>query len=251
MGELVSIIMPCYNSESYIAVAIESVLAQSYVNWELLITDDCSTDGSVGVIKQYIALDDRIKLYSTSKNTGHPSEPRNISLKNSKGTYIAFLDSDDVWFPDKLKEQIDFIERYNYDLITSYSEFIDSEGNSLGIISKSQKHADYYDMLKKYQLSSPTIVCTASIKDKLYFPSCKKEDYIAWLMVVKQGVVIHNTQMIHAYYRVSKNSRSRNKWSMLIEHWKILRDTAKLNALMALYYFLCYVFYSLKKYYRS
>lgn len=248
MGELVSIIMPCYNSENYLAEAIESVLAQSYVNWELPITDDCSTDNSVEIIKQYVGVDSRIKLYSTIENTGHPSEPRNISIRYSKGAYIAFLDSDDVWFPNKLREQIDYLERNNCELVTSYSEFIDSGGNSLGIISKSKKRADYYDMLKKYQLSSPTIICSAKIKNKLYFPSCKKEDYVAWLSVVKQGVIIHNTQMVHAYYRVSNESRSRNKWSMLIEHWRILRNIEQLNVLMALYYFSCYVFYSLKKY---
>ena len=246
---MVSIIMPCFNSEKYIASAIESVIVQTYTDWELLITDDCSTDNTISIVDKYIQADRRIKLFQTSRNSGHPSEPRNISLNNALGEYLAFLDSDDMWLPGKLEEQIAFIKLNKCLLVSSYSEFVDSDGKSLGIISRFKKVAGYRDMLKGYQLSSPTIFCSASLKPILYFPELPKEDYIAWLKVLQTGVLIYNTQTVNAYYRVHDSSRSRNKCSMLMEQWSILRRVAALNMVVSFYYICIYIWCSLKKYY--
>lgn len=101
MTPLVSIIMPCYNAEHYIAESIDSVLSQTYNNWELLITDDCSTDKSVGIIKSYCIKDKRINLQESKIHLG-PGDTRKISIKKAKGRFVAFLDADDIWLPDKL-----------------------------------------------------------------------------------------------------------------------------------------------------
>ena len=102
----ISVITPCYNSGAYIADAIESVIAQSFVNWEMIIVDDCSSDNSAFIINQYSSKDARIKYFKTDFPSGSPTLPRNIGIKYAKGKYIAFLDSDDIWLPEKLKEQI-------------------------------------------------------------------------------------------------------------------------------------------------
>jgi glycosyltransferase involved in cell wall biosynthesis len=108
MNELVSIIMPSYNSAKYISEAIESVIAQTYTNWELVITDDCSTDNSRDIIKQYAETDSRVKLFCLNENSG-AGVARNNSIKEAKGRFIAFLDSDDRWMPNKLEVQIKFM----------------------------------------------------------------------------------------------------------------------------------------------
>lgn len=246
---LVSIITPCYNSESYISQTIDSVLKQTYENWELLITDDCSTDNSVEIIHSYMQKDSRIKLFKTEKNTGHPSVPRNISLSYAKGELIAFLDSDDLWDEDKLVEQIAFINKGNYDLICSYCRVIKEDGKATNRILKTKNNASYKDMLKMYELISPTIMCTQRIAKKLSFPSCEKEDYIEWLRITKMGVNIYSTQTINASYRICNASRSRNKKKMLIFQWKIYRESEGLNLIKSSYYLVVYVIKTILKNY--
>ena len=106
MNEMASVIMPVYNTEKYVEEAICSVLSQSYQDWELLVVDDCSTDSSVSIIKRYMEQDRRIHFFQTDSSSGSPVKPRNIGVEAAKGRYIAFLDSDDIWLPDKLQNQI-------------------------------------------------------------------------------------------------------------------------------------------------
>ena len=112
-GPLVSVIMPVYNAEEYIGETIESVISQTYTNWELIIVDDCSKDSSRDIARQYVEHDNRIKLIESDTNFGGPARPRNVGIKNAGGGYIAFLDSDDVWMPAKLEKQIVFMKSHN------------------------------------------------------------------------------------------------------------------------------------------
>lgn len=186
--ELVSVVTPCYNASRFIADTIRSVQAQSYQNWEMLITDDCSTDNSRDIINEFAKKDPRIKLYKTELNSGHPSTPRNISLKHAKGEYVAFLDADDMWKHNKLEKHIAFIKQENCEISSTYCEIIDENGQQKGQIMRIKPKADYYDMLKNYELLSPTIICSKRIADKLYFPNCEQEDYVAWLSVLKYNI---------------------------------------------------------------
>ena len=135
---LVSIITPCYNAASYIADTIESVLSQIYPNWEMLIVDDSSTDNSSEIIKQYTSRDKRIIYLNTSAPSGSPSNPRNIGINNANGKYVAFLDADDIWMPDKLQKEIEFLERNRYNLAYSYYEKMDFEGRRANRIIKTR-----------------------------------------------------------------------------------------------------------------
>ena len=128
MEELISVIIPCYNAEKYISETIESVIKQTYSNWELLVVDDCSTDDSENIIKSYAKKDSRIKYYRTESNTGTPAEPRNIGINKAKGEYVALLDADDLFLPNKLEKQIEFINEGNKELVFSNGVIIDDFG---------------------------------------------------------------------------------------------------------------------------
>lgn len=116
---LVSVIIPCYNSERYIVQSIESVIMQTFQQWEMIIVDDCSTDNSADIIKKYEAKDFRIRYLKTNEPSGSPSIPRNIGIREARGRYIAFLDSDDIWLPKKLEEQLKFIDQPNVAMVFS------------------------------------------------------------------------------------------------------------------------------------
>jgi teichuronic acid biosynthesis glycosyltransferase TuaG len=124
---LISIITPCYNSAGFLAQTIESVIAQTYKNWEMIIVDDCSTDASFDIALNYAAKDERIKVYRTEQNCG-AALARNKAIKLSQGEYLAFLDSDDIWLPEKIERQLQFMRENNSDFsFTEYEHFNDKE----------------------------------------------------------------------------------------------------------------------------
>lgn len=246
---LVSIITPCYNAEKYIAATIESVINQTYKNWELLITDDCSTDASAKIIKRYQVQDSRIKYFSTEKNTGHPSVPRNIALSHAKGDYMALLDSDDLWLPNKLEEQLRFIIENKYSIITSYTQVITDSGQLTKKIRKNPAVSTYRSMLKNMGVNASAVLFTKKVASLLKFPQCQQEDFVAWLNVMKCGYEVYNTRTILAYYRKSNNSRSRNKLKMIKVRWKILRGNENLSLLSTLYNMFFYAIYGVVKNY--
>lgn len=145
--ELVSIIMPCYNSEKYISEAIDSVRRQTYKNWELIIVDDSSQDDSKKIIQEYCEEDNRIKLITLEVNRG-TAVARNTGIKVAKGIFIAFLDSDDTWYTDKLKTQIEYMITNKHNFCCTYYEKIDSYGKKLNKTVKLQNISNYWDVLK-------------------------------------------------------------------------------------------------------
>lgn len=158
MKKLVTIVTPCYNSKETISQTIESVLQQTFSNWEMLIVDDCFTDSSPEIIKKYADKDYRIKYFRTQNKSGSPSLPRNIGIENAKGEYIAFLDSDDLWLPYKLEHQLKFLEKNGYDLVYSYYEKIDWEGRQNNRVIRTREKTRYDDILK-----SNSIPCLTSM----------------------------------------------------------------------------------------
>ena len=128
-NQLISVIMPTYNSELYVKDCIQSIVNQSLCNWELIIVDNCSTDGTVSIIEEFQLLHSKIKLYSTEFNSGGPAIPRNIGIKESLGGLLAFIDSDDVWHKEKLAIQAKYLSKYN--LVCSRSDYVDSFGHMI------------------------------------------------------------------------------------------------------------------------
>lgn len=213
---LVSIITPSYNSSAFIRQTIEGVLAQTYPHWELLITDDCSTDDSVEIIKGYCQQDARIKLFELEKNSG-AGICRNNSIKNAQGRYIAFCDSDDVWMPQKLEKQLKFMKEKNCALAYSSYMITDENGVVNGILVCKGK-ADMNSMRRDNHIGCLTGIYDTEKVGKKYMPSIRKrQDWVLWLDILKQCGVGYGMKEPLAYYRVRTNSISKNK-SGLIKH---------------------------------
>ena len=240
----VSVITPCLNAENTISETIDSVIAQVYQNWELILVDDCSTDNTSAIINKYLESDMRIHYYKTEANTGSPSIPRNIAISHAQGEYIAFLDSDDFWLPNKLIEQIEYIESQRYDFIYSNYEKISYSGVRKERIIYSSMSLSYNDILKSNGIPCLTVLIRKSIIQDIYFRDCPKEDYVFWLELLrKRNIKAYNTAKVHALYRETYKSRSGNKLKMITQQWFILRDIEHVNVIKA---FCCLSIYAIK-----
>lgn len=245
---LVSIIIPCYNASDTIVQTIESVISQTYQNWELFIIDDCSTDNSAEIIARYVERDNRIKYFKTEQPSGSPSLPRNIGIDNSEGKYIAFLDSDDVWLPDKLEKQMAFMIANNYALTYSYYEKIDYSGNRNDRIIKTRNKTTYENLLKSNSIPLLTSIVSLDAIGVVRFKQIPQEDFCFWLDIVKHGYNAYNLQEVTALYRVVDNSRSAKKISMLRGYWRVLRNHQHLSLIKTFYYSLSYAWCGIIKY---
>lgn len=239
MEPLVSIITPLYNSEKYIAETIESVLAQTYSNWEMIIVDDCSKDNSTKIVEEYQKKDRRIKLYRNEINKG-VSYTRNRAIDLSQGKYIAFLDSDDLWKKEKLEKQIKFMEEKNVVLSYTAYEKINEDGSKRGEVRVPDK-LDYEELLKNCLIGFLTAIYRKEELKDFKFINSKAEDYIFWLSILKKIEYAYGINEILASYRVLNNSRSSNKIDIVKFHWKIYRKIEKLSLLRSIYYYLIYI----------
>lgn len=237
--EKVSIIVPMYNAEKFIEKTIESVLAQTYQNWEMLIMNDVSTDNSLAIVSLYAKKDERIKIVNTEKNVG-VVKGRNFLIDLASGKYIAFLDADDYWHNEKLEKQIKFMKEKNASIsCTEYTRVKENEEKINDVIIKEE--ISYNDMLKNNYLGCLTVMYNAEKIGKRYFKELEKnEDYVLWLEIVKDVNTIYGLKENLAYYRVLDNSRSSNKVKTAKVRWEIYRKIEKLSLLKSIYYFLHY-----------
>lgn len=246
--ELCSVVMPAYNSEKYIAEAIESVIKQTYKNWELIVVNDASTDDTEKIIKHYQRKDKRIKLISLLENQG-VANARNTAVKNSVGRYIAFLDSDDYWVEEKLQEQIKFMK--NRKIAFSYHDYklLNTVNNKEKLIKVPLK-LNYNELLKGNTTGSCLTVCIdRKIVDKIYFPTEKHEDYICWLNILKKyDIEGYGLNKILGTYRIGKKSISSNKLQSAVWNWRVYRKSQNVSVLKTIYYMCFYVVNGLKKY---
>lgn len=246
MNNLVSIITPCFNAEKYIAETILSVRKQSYSNWELLITDDGSDDKSVKIINEFIKEDNRIKLFEIS-NSG-AAVARNNSIQNAKGNFIAFIDSDDVWLPNKLELQLNFMieKEYNF-TYTSYKR-IDENGGNLNTIVTCYMYLTYNEMLYSNKIGCLTAMYNKDNLGKIYMPLIRKrQDYALWLKILKTEKKAFGLDIVLAKYRLRSSSMSNNKIEMLKWNWQLYKKIEKLTFFKALYYLLSNVIIKMHK----
>ncbi|WP_092093495.1 glycosyltransferase family 2 protein [Pisciglobus halotolerans] len=226
--DCVSIIMPTYNSAKYVENAIKSVLAQSYKNFELIIVDDCSKDNTESIVDKYVKTDIRIKYIKLGINSG-PAIARNKGIDLAKGTFISFLDSDDLWFSEKLSKQIKFMkDNEHYFTCTNYNK-IDEDGNDINKLVIEKESRDYFGVLKNCPGNS-TVIYNAKKLGKFKVPDIKKRnDYLMWLQIIKKADTLHTINEILSSHRVRKGSVSSNKFSLLKYHWNIYRKIEKLS----------------------
>ena len=247
-NDLVSIITANYNCEKFIEETIESVLAQTYKNWEMIIVDDVSTDNSVNTIKKYLKQDNRIKLIQLNKNSG-AAVARNKAIEVAKGRYIAFLDSDDLWKPTKLEKQLVFMQKNNYDFTYTDYNLINEDSIKYGKTFKAKKESSYYDLLKTCSIGCLTVIYDTKNLGKITMPLIlRRQDYGLWLKILKKIDKAYCLDESLAVYRTRQNSISSNKLKASQYQWKIYREIEKLNILNSIYYFLHYTYNGFKKY---
>lgn len=246
MKYLISIVTPSYNASQYIAETITSIKNQTYINWELLITDDCSMDSTWQVINKFAQNDDRIKVFRLDKNSG-PGVARNNSIKHALGRYIAFCDSDDQWIPDKLEKQIQFMQEN--DLALSYSSYkvIDEEGKEQGYVAAPRK-VTYQTMLRNNYIGCLTVMYDTSKVGKVYMPEIRKrQDWALWLSMLKKVPYALGIQENLAIYRDRSKSISSNKLDMIKYNWNVYRKAEGFSTIKATFYFARFLLYYIKK----
>lgn len=247
---LISIIMPAYNSERFIEDAIRSVLSQTYQNWELLIIDDCSTDDTYEDAMCIAANDPRINVFKNEVNSG-AAVSRNNGVSLAKGEYVAFLDSDDLWMPEKLEKQIEIVGNTHADICyTSYS-IISASGEKMCNDYVVPKGANYRSLLKENVIGCSTVLLRAeAFSGHLFSTNFYHEDYVLWLELLKSGEKAVGCSDVLASWRCRENSRSYNKMKSLRERWRIYRRASELSIFESGYYMIGYVIAGMKKYSR-
>ena len=244
---LVSIVMPAYNCEKYVVEAINSILAQTYRNWELLVLDDGSKDNTLRIIEEFSQKDSRIKALPNGKNMG-VSATRNRGIELASGDWIAFLDSDDMWEPFKLEKQFQVVEKKSAEFLFTGASYINEEGEPFkGIFEVPEKVT--YKKLRNQNVIS----CSSVLVKKKYFENIKMEkdemheDYAVWLRILKLGVTAYGVNEPLLIYRISRNSKSGNKMKTVKMTYKVFRFVG-INPIGSAYFMMRHVIASVGKY---
>ncbi|WP_217543376.1 glycosyltransferase family 2 protein [Vibrio metschnikovii] len=242
-GPLISIVMPCYNAAQSIGQSIQSVLDQTYTNWELIVVDDSSTDNSRDIILSI--KDERIRLIPLQVNSGGPTTPRNIAIKESRGEYIAFLDSDDLWSANKLDLQLKAMSKYGVFASAGYYNRVNSNQEVLSVV-KTKKIITYKDMLSSNHIGNLTGIYDSTAIGKVYQKDIGHEDYLMWLNIINKTDCIVVDEIIGSYL-VSENSISSNKLKAMKWHYSILYRELDLGLFKSIFYFLKYASNAIRK----
>ena len=244
---LISIIMAAYNAEKTIEQAIDSVLNQTYPNFELLVVNDCSKDRTVELVRNIAAKDSRVRLISNVKNSG-VSYTRKHGLEEAQGSWIAILDSDDAWAPEKLEKQIALQKKMNADLLFTGSAFMDSDGQSIDWYLHAPAEVTYRQLLKQNVLSNSSALVRKELYTKHYaIGDGMHEDFAIWLSILKERRKAYGVDEPLLIYRIAKSSKSGNKVKAAKMNWNTYRYVG-LNPLSAFYYECWYVVKGLLKY---
>lgn len=242
MKDKVSIITPSFNSEKYITKTIESVQKQTYQNWEMIIVDDCSTDRTCDIVEEFAKFDSRVKLIRQRKNGG-AGRARTYALQKSTGRFIAYLDADDIWKPEKLEKQVEFMNQYNYGFSCVSYEVISDDGTSLNKYVYMLPKVNYVGFLTNNLLQTVGIMVDTDIVDKKYLimPDIRRrQDAATWLQILKAGYKCYGMDEVLAEYRRTENSLSSNKIKAVKGVWQLYRRIEKLSFPFSCYCFVRY-----------
>ena len=242
MNSLVSIITPFYNSSKFIEECVNSVLVQSYTNWELLIVDDCSDDNSKELLLNLEKKDERIKVTFLDNNIG-AAKARNIAILEAKGRYIAFLDSDDLWESQKLEKQICFMMQNDISFSFTNYQSISEDGLHVNDIIEVPNKMAYHDYLKNTIIGCLTVIIDREKTGYFEMPIIKSShDMALWLLIMKRGFDAYGLNESLAKYRIVSTSNTANKWRAANDVWKVYRQFEKLSFFYSIWCFLNYAF---------
>lgn len=227
--KLISVITPTYNCAEFISRTIESVQAQTYQNWEMIIVDDRSKDNTKEIVEKYMKDDNRIKYHLLEVNSG-AAVARTTAMQMANGSYMAFLDSDDIWLPDKLEKQIKWMTDNGYAFSCTAYEQIDENDKSLGKVIKTVKKTDYNRLLLDCPVGNSTVIYDVEQMGKFEVPNIRKRnDDALWLQMLKKEKYIWGMPDVLMKYRIRRNSISSNKLSVIKYHWILYREIEHLS----------------------
>ncbi len=237
---LVSIVTPAYKAEGFIGATIESVIAQDYAQWEMIVVDDHSPDGGAEVVRRYASIDARVKLVQLKKNVG-AAMARNAALEAASGRYIAFLDSDDMWLPSKLSTQLAFMQDVQSGLSFTSFRRISQAGDRVGRLIRVPARLDYDALLRNTAIATSTVIVDTAISGEFRMTKTYYDDFVLWLRLLKRGISARGLPLDLARYRMVAKSISRNKWNSALHVWRTYREIEGLSALYAAW---CFAHYS-------
>ena len=248
--KLVSIITPSYNSEAYIAETIRSVLAQTHREWEMLIVDDGSTDNTVKVIQEF--EDNRIRLFENDSNLG-AALSRNLGIKHAKGRWVAFLDSDDLWYPTKLEKQITFMEENNY--YFTYTEYIVLKENNEELKVSGPKRITKRKMVQCNWLGCSTVMVDKSVIGEIHIPDLKKRnDYAMWLKAIRLSDCYLLPEVLGNYRKHMNSISNVSGFELLRYQYWLYRKSENKSVVASSICAIrnaCWTFYKRMKYYEA
>lgn len=243
-ADMVSIVVPMYNAERFLTETIELVQKQTYQNWELILVDDCSSDQSAAIVRQYAKDDARIRLIEQDANSG-AAKSRNLGIMQANGRYLCFLDADDIWVSKKLARELAFMQEKNAAFVFTGYEFADAEGEGLGKIVHVPETITYKQALKNTTIFTSTVMIDREkISDTdIYMPQIASEDTATWWHILKKYQTGYGLDENLVKYRRTEGTLSSNKLVAIQRIWGLYRRQEKLSWLGSIY---CMCFWALR-----
>ncbi|MDO6746784.1 glycosyltransferase family 2 protein [Gilvimarinus sp. 1_MG-2023] len=239
----VSIVMPAYNAELTIEQAIESVLQQSFCDWELIVIDDGSVDATASVVQSCSRLDARIHCITLQSNSGSPATPRNHGIGRARGEYIAFLDADDKWTPAKLERQLQFVQSHSLEVCATAVDVVNIRNEVVGRRAPTAK-VTYQSLLKHNPLILSTVLLKKSFLGERRFKPLGHEDYLLWLELARAGAVLGVMPEVLGWYRQHAGSVSANKLKVVAYFWNIYFRQLRYSRLTSVYFTARYLLFA-------
>jgi teichuronic acid biosynthesis glycosyltransferase TuaG len=247
-NDLVSVITSVYNAGHFLAKTIESIIAQTYPNMEFVLVNDCSTDNSAEIIEEYQKRYPNIIYHFQAKNMG-AGVTRNTALELAKGRYVAFLDSDDIWKPEKTVRQLELMRQKNSPMSYTAIEMIDKTGKVVKSKRPVKNSIDYKLLLHNTMIATSTVIIDRAVMGDFRMPIRRGgQDYATWLKLLRNGVVAVGINEALVQYRVSSGSLSANKLKSIKQVWEMQTQDEKIRRLPAAWHVICFSFNALKKY---
>ena len=247
-NDLVSVVMPVYNAETFLRQAIDSVLAQTYQNIELIIIDDCSEDNSAAIIADYTHHHECIKYHRQPRNMG-VGAARNLAMQLACGRYVAFLDADDVWKSEKTTKQLSVMHKHNAPLSYTAIEMIDVNGDLLKRKRSIKETVDYRFLLRNTIMATSSVIVDRHKVGDFQMPLRRSgQDYATWLMLLRNGAVAVGVDEALVQYRVHSGSLSSRKFQSVKQVWEIQTKNEGIGRIAAAWNTAFIGFNALKKY---
>lgn len=247
-NERVSVITPVYNAARFIVGTVESAVSQTYQDIEIILVDDCSKDNSAEIIAELQKRYPNIVYHRQEINQG-AGVARNKALELATGRYVAFLDSDDLWLPEKIEKQLSLMKEKNCPFCYAAIDFMDEEGNIIKGKRNIKETCDYKYLLHNTIIATSTVVVDRNAMGDFQMALRRGgQDYATWLKLLRNGTVAHGINDVLSHYRITSNSLSSNKWKSIKQVWQIQTQDEKISKSKVVWNECCFIWNALKKY---